>query len=176
VAIVEGYRARYDDNDETTLSSVALDKVPTLATAVDELSSALIAAVPKQSKKIKAARHSVYTYGSESANGHPRFQNVDLGQLATEFAKIGNDQVKTAATAVLNALNSTVVARYASSSRQQFYGSNGLAIYFPERKAFYDSDLLAQQGYDKANTFFPVAFVQDHQWSDFLQAYYALVP
>jgi hypothetical protein len=67
-------------------------------------------------------------------------------------------------------IDSTVLANYASTRDISFYGSRGIAFYFPASRA----DFLADRdhgGYLKGNLTHPVEFVKKEAWSDFLAAY-----
>jgi hypothetical protein len=48
------------------------------------------------------------------------------------------------------------------------YGSNGLAIYFPQTRQQLEQDPFAEKGYEKTNSFKPVDFVKDKDWADLL--------
>jgi hypothetical protein len=73
-------------------------------------------------------------------------------------------------------LASAVLANYAGASRRGPFGSNGLAIYFPDSGHQYREDQYAQGGYERTNTLYPVEFVQKEAWADLLHAYLAGVP
>ena len=68
------------------------------------------------------------------------------------------------------------IANYAHPAHQGNFGSAGVAIFFPISKARYDGDPFEEGGYQKNNTFYPIQFVQDQTWADFLQGYFVAVP
>ena len=75
-----------------------------------------------------------------------------------------------------SALSSSIVANYAGQERMGAYGSTGVAIYFPATQRDHLSDPYSEGGYEKDNTYFPVQFVQNEKWADFLHAYWNRVP
>jgi hypothetical protein len=170
--VVAGFQQAYGDNGPTTLSAVNLKLTDSLASSIDRLSDALMSVVVTKSKALQTARHQVYNYGTLPT---PVFHNVDLAQLMSEFGKVNISIVSQDAKVVRQTLQSMVIARYASKSRRSRFGSFGLAIYFPENRGLYRSDPLTENGYERQNTFFPVAFVAEHKWGDFLHTYFEQV-
>ena len=70
---------------------------------------------------------------------------------------------------------SFVLSYYVGSYCERMFGSRGLAIYFPHTKAAYLSDSY-REAYRDENTTYPVEFVQQHRWDNFLHAYFNRVP
>jgi len=170
--LVEGMRASYGDTDATTLSSVALDKVGALASAISRFSDAAVASLDADTvAHFKTARSACANY----APGYP-MHSIDLGYFMAEVAKSPlPDSVRTAAAAVSAELSVAVVDNYASAMRVAHYGSNGLAIYFPKTGFAHQRDADGV-GYEPDNQHYPVEFVQAERWASFLRAYWQLVP
>jgi len=171
-ALVSAYRDEYKDGDDTTMSSMALDKVPALAKAVTTFAARAEAKLASQLKVLKKARSGCLNY----APGYG-LHSIDLARfldLVKDSAGV-DPGVSGAAAAARAALQSAVLGNYASTSRQGAYGSAGVAIYFPASKAAFDTD-PDREGYAPGNTHDPVEFVQREGWAKFLQAYLAKVP
>ena len=99
--------------------------------------------------------------------------HVDMIRLTREIESRSQDRdVKRLAGTAATALDGLVLRRFAHADREGEFGSHGLSIYFPATRSDFDEDPFQENGYSKTNTYFPVAFVADHRWADFLQAYY----
>ena len=72
--------------------------------------------------------------------------------------------------AVQDAVAAMVIENYASTQRQGRFGSNGVAIYFPESKLAFDND-PDRDGYLPGNHHYPVEFVDRLRWAKFVRAY-----
>jgi hypothetical protein len=102
---------------------------------------------------------------------------VDVGEFLEQMKSQTNSNPLTQAiNSTESTLASAVIANYAGSDRQGPYGSFGLAIYFPARDADHLNDPFAEGGYEKDNTYYPVEFVQNYHWADFLHSYWSKVP
>ena len=88
-------------------------------------------------------------------------------------ACFGDDPgVQRAAKEVEAAISAAVISTYSGAYRSgEGFGSKGLAIYFPEDEALFRSD-PDFEGYIKTNTNYPVEFVQNRKWADFLLSRY----
>ncbi|MBL8742874.1 MAG: hypothetical protein JNK04_17315 [Myxococcales bacterium] len=170
--LVKGMEATYGDLDATTLSSVSLDKVAALGSAISRFSDVAIANLSAETvAHFKAARAACANY----APGYP-MHSIDLGLFMEQVAATSlPDSVRSAASEVLAALKIAVVDNYASAKRRAHYGSNGLAIYFPKTGFAHQRDADGV-GYDPGNQHYPVEFVQAEKWAGFLRAYWQLVP
>jgi hypothetical protein len=168
--LVESYRASYDGVDESvTLSATRLDRVDALAGAIDSLSDALIDAVAAGKSAVIAKARA----GCAEFAPHYGLHGIDLARLCDLLAASAlPPAVKTAATKCAAAARAAVLAYYAGKDRQGDFGSHGLAIYFPRTKAIFNTDPDGE-GYLKANRNYPVAFVQERRWADFLARYSA---
>jgi hypothetical protein len=111
------------------------------------------------------------------------FYHVDLRRFADRIVlNTGVAALRITARALSSDLDGTIYQEpWAGSERDSgtAFGSYGLAIYFPVDKRTFDNDRWNDHSYDKpaTNLFepYPVAFVADHTWSDFLHAYFDVV-
>lgn len=186
--LVSDYRRKYAANPDTTLSTVDLRQTATLATAVSTFADAARAALPAEANLIAKSRKECDAYAPAKCTVTTctggGFHHVDVRRFADRVAaNTRSATVKAAAIALSGAVHTAVRAeRWAGADRDEStnFGSYGLAIYFPQDGNTYDSDEWNDNSYDKppSNRFlpYPVAFVADHKWSDFLHAYFAAVP
>jgi hypothetical protein len=172
--LVDSYARTYVDADpKTTLSAIDLTKIDNLAKAITAFSDELMRKCPTQFAQIKTARSECATYSPQDN----RFFHVDFARFCERIgANSPDQQLRRLAEAARVAVKQSVIANYAGRERQGNFGSNGLAIYFPESKTVYANDALEQGGYQKNNTFYPVAFVKEQHWADFLHTYWDKVP
>jgi hypothetical protein len=165
-AMVESYAGRYQGLDEaTTLSAIDLSYADDLAATIDSFADALTATDPAGFAGIKAARLDC----EEFAPGYG-LHGIDLARFAERVgARVG--PLGTVASEVANAVARAVIANHVGEERKGNFGASGLAIYFPENKANFQAD-PDHEGYLKANAHYPVQFVQNHRWADFLLGRY----
>jgi hypothetical protein len=185
--LVESFEKRYGPTAElgdpaTTLSAVDLTKLDRLATAVTALSKSLTAKFNSEKANIKRARDECSVYAPD-ALGDKRdyFLHVDLAQFCKRLsAHTRDEEIKSKALSVLKTIDASILRNYAGADRQQNFGSSGLAIYFPPNGLSYENDWLKEGGYENSRTRskrekaaeYPVEFVENHYWSDFLHAYF----
>ncbi len=194
--MLDTYKAEYTANGsktdpQTTLSAVDLTTTPALSAAVTSLSLALIADLPKEKKVIQDARAACSNFAPPDPTCHDGdltcqsviFHHIDLRRFASLVAGTASDpRVKSAATGVMAAVDAAIGGHnYAGAARSGGkYGAAGLAIYFPPDGLSYTRDPFNDGSYNKpaTNNFlpYPLEFVGDQQWADFLQAYYKVVP
>ena len=146
---------------EVTLTALDLSRMVPLNQAVNDLALALNAADPALAGEARAyAQNYNNVFGKEF---DPSF--IDLGHFATLVSQGGDEQVKTAAQAVLDAIQQALVAEKHGDQRP---GSTGLTVYFPDAKlfdpTFISSNLLYYQ--------YIARFAAASLWDDFLTAYY----
>jgi hypothetical protein len=169
--VVQAYRDEYATSDEVTLSAVDLEKVGALADKVTRLATACEQELNAELANIKAARTACANY----APGYG-LHGIDLGRLCDQLQmNCASAAIKMRAAEAKTELSGLVLDAFASTDRQGDFGSLGLAIYFPHRKAAYDSDPDGS-GYSEANTNYPVQFVQQHRWDNFLHKFFSKVP
>jgi len=170
--IVRAMAEHYGDRGDTTLSAIALDTVPPLATAVSRFATVALPHLTEANlAAFKTARDTCIEYGREYG-----MSSIDLAHFMKQIVASKLDPaVTTAAQDVLDRIATSVLDNHASRSRQNRYGSNGISIYFPASAEQKTSDADGT-GYDADNTVYPVAFVEKEQWAAFLRRYWQLVP
>jgi hypothetical protein len=170
---VESYRKTYETTSpDTTLAAIDLSQIKTVASSISSVADQLTNNIKSNAQAIATARNSVQTY----APGY-QFYHVDVVQFLSQMRKVTTDQsLITSIDTATKSINSAVIANYAGTDRQGTYGSHGLAIYFPARGADHLNDPFAEGGYEKGNTYYPVEFVDDFHWSDFLHKYWDEIP
>ena len=147
-----------EDSGDVTQSAVRLALVEPIVTALDNLTSLLIAGIDTFSEEIMMARYLSQDFGGDS-------ESVDLADFAGELKDLVDDTaIETAATILKNAVSAAVIREGHGPERPD---AAGIAIYFPENEAvaalgegYYDTD------YDD------ISFAQDTSWDDFLLALY----
>lgn len=165
--LVESYRNTYSGADEaTTLSAIDLSKLPNLVTRMDEFSQSLIDLNANQFAAVLEARARCSVY----APGYG-LHGIDLANFAAQARTLVGAPVAAPAQSVEAAVKQAVIANYAGTDRQNEFGSTGLAIYFPENAALFQSD-PDYEAYFKSNAHYPVEFVQKHKWADFVVGRY----
>ncbi|TIU90215.1 MAG: hypothetical protein E5V74_05175 [Mesorhizobium sp.] len=151
------------DDPATTLSAIDLPSMDGLASSIDGFADALVNVGNADFGRIVTARQACEEY----APGYG-LHGIDLGRFAQQIGStLAGSAAADAAAIVLQNLRESVVANYAGADRQGMFGSNGLAIYFPETRANFNAD-PDHIGYIKTNAHYPVEFVQNHRWADFL--------
>ena len=170
--IVDAYERHYDPIDsETTLSAIRLEEMSNLTREVTRLANECANALDSEGTKIRSARSRCTEY----APGYG-LHGIDLKRFCEQLAleSVSSD-IKNAAISVALSVDTVVIANYAGADRQGTFGSSGIAIYFPSRKALYDTDPDGE-GYEESNANYPVEFVQAERWDNFLHAYFVLNP
>lgn len=128
-AIVDAYAASYRPSDAVALSVEEIDKATDVATAVDALARALIAAIDDHGSlaKLAAVRARVQSYTP------PYDECIDLVDLCDGLQHMLPQQpIPTASEAVKNAVRTMIL-----DSKTKGNGvarSRGVSIYFPSRK------------------------------------------
>lgn len=175
--LVESYKNTYKENSSVTLSAIDLNQIDTLSKLVSDLAQEMIQKINTELSNIRYARSGCreYNYDEKKRESH----GIDLGHFCNRLSKTTKDpSLRDKSKAVISTVESCVIANYAGKERRGnygLYGSQGIAIYFPETKALFDADVDGK-GYLESNKKYPLEFVQVHLWDNFLQAYYALLP
>lgn len=194
--LVDSYRRRYGTpkkngrtNPRVTLSATDLTRFEDFAAAISALSKSMVAKLGAEKRNIKAARDACSVYAPD-ALGDKRdyFFHVDLARFCEQLiARTQDREIRSRAQAVLDMTRAVVLHNYAGADRQGGFGSHGLAIYFPPGRTAYRNDWLHERGYENSRTrqprgkedsapaappVFPVEFVENHYWADFLHAYF----
>ncbi len=174
-AIVNCYQASYGNRQATTLACTRLRNIKALATSIGRMADLMIASIETEYPLITRARANCMEY----APGYS-LHGIDLRTFLFHYAQIAtNTDIKAAIEQCMTNLDACVIQRYASSIRdfapgRPSYGSYGIAIYFPRNGLFFTNDPDGPH-YTNTNGLFPVQFVQDLHWDDFLAAYYRKV-
>ena len=165
--MVQGYRETYGNHDDTTMSAVTLSGIAGVAKAVSAFADRARTKLTGQLTALKRARAACANY----APGYG-LHSIDLGRFLTQLRNGASVDpgLRQAADVAVTAIQKSLLANYASASRQAKFGSAGMAIYFPISKFAYDQD-PDRKGYDLTNTVYPVEFVQKETWAPFLHAY-----
>ena len=192
-AIVDSYQAYYTAarSDSATLAAIDLSMIDQVAKATSAFSNALRAALNSERAAIKKARapeavteYDPFLCDRPSGNAPPYchggvFHHVDLARFAQSAeTEVSNADVRSTAAQLRKAITDAVGGRrWAAPGREGGkFGSAGLAIYFPADVETFLNDPWNDHSYDKpvTNRFtpYPVKFVTDHTWADFLHDYY----
>jgi len=157
----------------TTLSAIDLSQIPDLATAMSALSNQLTAKIDQELQNVISARKSILNYAPGRS-----FFHVDLQHFLQHLSAHSSDKQLLAQIAATSSIyERAIIANYAGALRAGGgFGSNGMAIYFPASNTEYVTDPYAEGGYEKTNTYFPVEFVSNESWTDFLHEYWKRVP
>jgi hypothetical protein len=175
----------YEEQNQSqmTLAAVNLNKIEQLAASLSSMSEFLNPRMPAFAAILKSARTSCEAYAPREVTyispgvKRPRFQHIDLGRFCSQAALLNTDpEFKRLLTQVQGDIRSCVLRSYASDDRKGRFGSSGLAIYYPERKLFFENDDFGRLAYLKSNDNYPVEFVATQKWPDFLQQYFAVTP
>ncbi len=170
--IVKNYEKAYLNSNNVTLSALDSSYMSNLADVLNQLALNLIQNMPTEHKNIQKARALCRKY----AIYFPSIHSIDLSLFAQHLKKITkNDTIKSISDQIIQLIDVIVVENFYSSNRGYSstlpsHGSFGLAIYFPKRKIHFDS------AYTDGNTNFPVSFVKQLNWDNFLQEYYRYKP
>jgi hypothetical protein len=173
--LVDSYKETYVTDPETTLSAVDLSqgRAQAFAQAVSALADELTISLDTELASIKGARESCTPYAPGWG-----YHGIDLHRFCEQLIlRTTRQDLRDRAQSVRLMLEDTsfVLSYYAGSYREGMFGSRGLAIYFPQTKAAYLSDSY-REAYRDENTTYPVEFVQQHRWDNFLHAYFNRVP
>jgi len=181
--LVDSYKRTYTagapgvlPDPETTLSAVDLSqgKMAALAQVISDLGDELTASLDTELANIRAARADCIPYAPGEG-----FYGIDLHRFCQQLAaRTGRQSLRDRAQAVIRTLDTTpmILNAYAGADRQGSFGSRGIAIYFPETKSVYESDPYGSAYQDVTPVDYPVEFVGQHRWDNFLHAYFERVP
>jgi len=145
-----------------TQSAVDMAQLNNVVSKID----AFAAAMNTEWAALKTARGNTTSYHYWGRSGW----GVDLWHFADNVDDgVTSAAIKTAAVDLKNAIDAFVVEEHHSSDKD---GSHGVAIYFPPTQDAFDKD-PDHTGYMQGNPHYPVDFVDDHKWDEFLKTYYA---
>jgi len=159
--IVTKYVDSYPGQDGITQSSYDISKLADLCTEIDNF----VSMANSDWVKLNNARSNAldYHYSGNSVWG------VDLYHFADHVQNQATTvQIQTAALQLKNALEDFIIEEGHSPDMG---GSHGVAIYFPPDRATFNSD-PEHKGYEESNTVYPVDFISDYHWDNWLMAFY----
>ncbi len=174
--MVSSYKDTYP-YDEVTLSATNISNSENLAASISQLSEKLITVLPTETTNLQKARTLCRAYTYEYG-----FFGIDIKTFLLQYKKTCQiPEVITLIDNVIAQINTMVISYYATPERAYIenlpsYGSFGFAIYFPESGSLYNNDPRAEHGYEENNLLYPVEFVQNHKWDNFLKEYFKHVP
>ncbi|MEP7198037.1 MAG: clostripain-related cysteine peptidase [Saprospiraceae bacterium] len=178
--LVDSYRTSSGNYSTNTLSAVDLTTFESVAEEISRFAISLKSKLSTELLAISKARKECAVYAPNSyAENPPKdyFYHIDFVKFCDQLIyNTHNAQLKTDAENVKSAILKIILDNYRGDLRKESFGSNGLAIYFPESNTQYKGDKFEKGGYKKTNTYYPVEFVQNHKWADFLHEYFKLVP
>jgi hypothetical protein len=116
---------------------------------------------------LKIARHDTREF---HPSGLPNCWGVDLWDYADKvYEQTTSVEIKASASDLKSAIDEFVIAEKHSAD---MLGSHGVAIYFPPNEMCFDRD-PDHTGYLEENKSYPVDFVNDHTWDNWLQEFYS---
>ncbi len=152
-AVVSSYGAHYQQQSDVTLSAVAIDRMPSVVSALQAFTQATQSASSTDWTAIDSAYQAATSFDYAST--------VDLRGFANNLAASTaiNSTLDAAAAALASAVNNAVV-----SATSNMAGANGLAIYWPDHQTSSFSSL-----YNSTE----VSLVGSVAWNTFLQNFWA---
>jgi hypothetical protein len=175
--IVKTYQIKYLASVET-LAGFDLRRIDSVASAVTDLAQELQRDLVQQIPAILNARKECRPYAGGLCNppaGDCVF-NVDLERFCWKLiVKTSSWRVRWLASRVIARQRVARLANGASPVSWFLNGSHGLSIYFPPDGESYCADIYNNCGYEERNLIYPLAFVEEHQWDNFLHAYFSVV-
>jgi hypothetical protein len=173
--IVQSYKKNYQAlatfDATTTLSAVDLSRIELIAVELSGFADDLRTNLASELRFVKQARDTCKSYAPSDDYYH-----VDLIRFLDQYAsKTQNAALRSRARGLSTLMRASIVDNYAGTDRdnQTSFGSNGIAIYFPRTGTAYRNDYHEDHAYQKLNNEFPVAFVSEQTWADFLHLYFS---
>jgi len=176
-SIVRAYAVKYHDCDgkgpvNRTLSAIRLSSIDALSSDIDELAAALIAAVRADAAvrtTIAVARNTCEIFGDAPEDSRSALHSVDLVHLADQLSTVSLADVAAKAGRVRDSARAAIVDHFEDRDVNLTSDSaEGLAIYYPKKPRLFCNDNLHGSYVPGSSGPYPVAFVNEHQWSKFL--------
>lgn len=156
-SVVDAYRDRYKETDDTTMAALDLAQVENLASKVSAVAGILNRSLEDNNllPHIKKARSDSLTYAPDYG-----LQYVDIGMFLDNIVAECSDKADIVSQAkdARKQIGAMVLQNYVNDTRKAKYGSNGVSIYFPSSKTAFELD-PDHDGYEISTTHFPVEFV-----------------
>ena len=166
--IVIKYDDSYPPNENVTQAAVDTSKAWDVAMKIDDFTGV----AQHEWDDLGAARADTIVYHTWGCG--PYCWGVDLWNFADEvYNRASSNEIKTGAHELKNMIDDFVIMERHHGPAMD--GSHGVAIYFPETQTVFDND-PDSSGYDDDNDFMIVDFVQVHNWDEWLQDYYSVIP
>jgi len=155
-AAVDAYKKRYvNPNDLVTQSSVRVQSIQSVASSISDLATLMRADINNERNFIRLARINSKTYGTR----YNFKTSIDLAAFLSKYkSTTKNPDIKLAIDTVLQDIKGSVAANWASP-------------YFPASAADVVMEPVDHSGYQKGNSLFPVDFVRNEYWADFIADY-----
>jgi hypothetical protein len=164
--MVKAYGDFYQGDYDTTLSAIDVSKSEELGAAITAFADLAKSKLSAQLAVLKRARGACASY----APGYG-VHSIDLCRYLDQFQGADVDpDLRNSAMVASDVVRKAVLANYAADTRQDRFGSNGLAIYYPPTKKAFEADPDGD-GYLESNTHYPVEFVKKESWAKFMHAY-----
>jgi hypothetical protein len=167
--IVQSYQAVVDDTPNRTLSAVDLSFVQDFANAFDAMAKGMRLDLATNRDAYVTARKDIVTFGfirSQALGG------IDTGRLFERLlAYVPSESIKEKVRIAQAAYQRLIVDKVQDDQALQQTGASGLSIYFPKSAIDFNNG-TDQSAYRRGETNYPVAFVDDNDWSQFLLDYH----
>ncbi len=134
--MADAFTAAYPQDDFVTMTAVNLQRLPPLTYQLEQLAALLAADPVLTAGAVTDARSGAEAYARVYADQFERYAAVDLAHFAQILAQRSDDPaIQTTATAVLDALDTAVIANERGRGYAQ---GGGIAIYLPRTADFYN--------------------------------------
>lgn len=176
--LVRSYESVYRESFACrTMSAIDVKKMPRLGRALSHLADALILDLTIERQAIIDTRTDCKVYGNPDCAQGSCYYHVDLIRFC-ERLQVRSDSpaIRQSAEEVILSAKAAILCSEAGTSAMRLKGSNGLSIYFPPDGNGYCADRTNLCGYESKNRYFPLEFVQQVRWSEFLRRYFKAVP
>ena len=171
-SIVNNYEKAYVHSDNVTLSSIDSKHISQLTKRLDDLALLLMGNFSSEYDNIERARSLCNKYAAYETSIH----SIDLYLFVYHLYKLSkNTSISRVLEDIIDLIKVSVVENFHSrdmgfDEKYPSHGSFGIGIYFPKREVYFD------QAYTDQNSYFPVSFVRNSNWDNFLQKYYKNKP
>jgi hypothetical protein len=167
--IVRKFVEEYPFNSDVTQAAYELGRIDQVTKRLEDFIRVHSKLTDDEWDMIGEAREAADVY--HSGSGYCRWScwGTDLEAFALYIkANANSKESKNTATYLANVLDGFVAEEKQGSGRS---GSHGVAIYFPPNQTAFVND-PEHTGYQSGNQDNPVAFVNDHNWDEWLQSQY----
>lgn len=174
--IVQRYGEFYGTHGDETQAAYDLDIIQKVTASISDFVQThnALRENDKDWPKIGEARTEIEGFHDNCRSTPKQCWGVDIGDFAVEVGeRVENDDVQEVLLGLLLFVGEFVIENYYGDDHPDAFG---VAIYFPPDHRTFLGD-PQHNGYEDTNTDFPVAFVQDLQWDNWLrEQYFAQFP